>query len=186
MCQKTNRNLSFSKMCQKSVQIVQKMYQKSVRIHNCVKIVSNCCTKMCQLSVISLHSDTFPTPDMKYFRKHWQQKTVTNLSKVNIWYISDTLWRKHFQNVSLEMRQKSVKPILLTDFWYISNSAFYVTLNCQFVRNLSKCILLTDFWYISNSNFRGCNYKCVGNLSNLSWYIFNSNSIDFNHKCVRD
>ena len=57
------------------------------------------------------------------------------------------------------------KLILLTDFWYISNYAFKVTLNQKCVRNLSKPILLTYLWYISNSNFRHFNHKCVRNLS---------------------
>ena len=61
MCLETVSNLSFSKMCQKSVGIVQKMYQKSVGNHYCVKIVSTCYTNMCQKSVILLPSDTFLT-----------------------------------------------------------------------------------------------------------------------------
>ena len=84
---------------------------------------------------------------MKYFRKHWQKKTVTNLSKVNIRYISDTLWRKHFHNVSLELCQKSVELILFTDFWHISYSAFKVTLYHKCVRNLSNIF----FWHISDT-----------------------------------
>ena len=115
------------------------MYQKSVRIHKCVKTLSTCCTKMYQKSVILLPSDTFLT---HFHHQTWS--ILGNISKMFPW--------KSVRNLS--------NLILLSDFWYISNSAFKVTLNHKCVRNLSKLIFLTDFWYISN-------HKCVGNLSKL-------------------
>ena len=146
MCPETVSNLSFSQMCQKSVGIVKKMYQKSVRIHKCVKTPSTCCTKMYQKSVILLPSDTFLT---HFHHQTWS--ILGNISKMFPW--------KSVRNLS--------NLILLSDFWYISNSAFKVTLNHKCVRNLSKLIFLSDLWYISNSAFKvTLNHKCVGNLSN--------------------
>ena len=158
MCQETVRNLSFSKMCHKSVGIVQKMCQKSVRIFKCVKIVSTCCMKMCQKSVILLPSDTFLT--------HFQHQTWNilgnigskKLSQICQKSISDTFLTHYEGNISKMFPQKSVrnvsKPVLLTDFWYIFNYAFKVTLDCswpQMCQKSVKPIILTYFWYISNS-----------------------------------
>ena len=146
------------------------MYQKSVRIHKCVKTLSTCCTKMYQKSVILLPSDTFLT---HFHHQTWS--ILGNISKMFPW--------KSVRNLS--------NLILLSDFWYISNSAFKVTLNHKCVRNLSKLIFLTYFWYISNSASKvTLRHKCVRNLSKLIflsdlWYISNSAfKVTLNHKCV--
>ena len=75
-------------MCLKSVGIPQNMYQKTVRIHKCVKIVSTCHTIMCQYSVIIPLSDTFQTrfghQKQRSLGNIISKKTVGILSQVNI------------------------------------------------------------------------------------------------------
>ena len=127
------------------------MYQKTVRIHKCVQIVSTCRTIMCQNSVILLLSDTFPT----HFH-HQKQRSLGNivsrkLSEFCHKSTSDTFLTHNkgniSQNVSLELCHKSIRHWLLTDFWYISNSGLWVLLTT----NVSEICQNLYFWQISDT-----------------------------------
>ena len=99
-------------MCQKSVGIAKNMYQKTVGIHKCVKIVSTCHT-MCQNSVILPLSDTFQT-----HLGHQKQRSLGNIVNRKLLEFchksrSNTFLTHNegniLQNVSLELCHKSIR-----------------------------------------------------------------------------